>query len=470
MSKYAAGIMLVFFFTMTITPITSGVSDIEETTSIQDFGPEGMIRVQNYCIIHENPYFKIINGTSAAGGVNRNFTGILTRNSFYGIIHGEGLKPSIIHYSEQVGAIIEILPPGQRFVTNRILVISKTLICTTLSGLLEFDDKNSNGLLDTRYPLVDRSSHVILEGPDKYLNLSKSIWTTSMSAMEIINNSRASFNITLETSSNDYDFTWPGSNTGDGSVESIAITINFDFNLTDTVLPNLPVYTVTGENVEKKQAGSSNLTIKRLDCSTKYSIKIKGWDFSSNDNLLYLTTKLIISEALQITGLNNRPALLEEKLGLRTGIDYQTNNQHIKTNYDTSVGNAVQRLQGRNIDIANSNRNLGFFKWSDNYTADDELKDTTVQLDGFFKSSGRSVTGFAQGTILSTLMIAGGFVYSAGNVIDHDPELKTSSYYAEKEIPVIEPVTRALMRSNGKILFIATSIALVICIIWVKKK
>ncbi|MHA2332475.1 MAG: hypothetical protein ACXAEU_10655 [Candidatus Hodarchaeales archaeon] len=422
-------------------------------------------------ILANTPYFKIFNGsTSQMGGGT--IIGIISGTNLYGIVHGNEShqnSPHLFHSSERPVAIAEIKPLNKPYISKKIPITLKTILSTSINDLLEFEDNNGDSLFNIRRSSTNQTP-TMLDGPKKLLDLSQANWYSSVSDITV-EDTVALFNITVTAQNVPYNRTWPRSQVSNGILEEIEFLINFNFTLSDASPPDLPVFEFTGDRVTLKRTDRGYINVKNLICSTKYSIKISGWNFRNSENLLFLTTIFTFSEAVEVKGLAFMPDLLESKLGLRTELQYEASGNRFNASYDSPSVNEqlVKKIQGRILDIRNARGQLGSFGWSDDYTVDGNSRKTTMQLDGFYK---REDHGITKSTISSfkTLLVYGGFIYAAGDLINHDPELRSSSFFFLDELPIVPPAIRSISQNNGLLLFTVTTVILVASMVWLKRR
>ncbi|MFW9996027.1 MAG: hypothetical protein ACFFD4_28560 [Candidatus Odinarchaeota archaeon] len=469
-SRFSACLFLTTLISLTAfsLPVTSS-QEQEQTNGTATPERDLLERVYNPSIIASTPYFKIFNGTAAIAGGGY-IVGIVSGSGIYAVIHGNESHPNaprLIHYSERPVAVAEIKPPDKPYVSERLLITLKTLLTTSITHLLEFNDRNGDSLFSIRQSGA-MGPPFIPDEPEKLLNLSRSNWQSRVSGMTV-NNDSALFNITVTAQDVPYTREWMRSGAGNDSVDEIKFTIAFNFTLSDTSAPNIPIFEFIGGEVKLKRTISEVVKVKNLECSTKYSVKITGWDFTDSEGLIYLMTGITLSEMVEVKGLPSVPPLLAKNTGLRPEIQYSTLEGQKNASYDFPKNDeVVHKIQGKLLDIRNSQGRLGYFGWKGNYTVDGTTKETVVQLDGFFR---REDSGIARSGLrsFSTLVVTGGFIYAAGNTIEHDPELKSISFFFQQEPHIIPPAVRETLLNNSLILFAATTAFLVAFVIWLKR-
>jgi hypothetical protein len=394
-------------------------------------------------------------GTASAVGGNRDLTPVVigpvwtdrlgggdlvavkAGDALFGVRYGVSNHTNDVvifaEYKRFLGGAEVVDAQGNYLATRGIPVY--TVFAQSLSRFIEFQQRNvSDGFdltsVDQLFP-VPLTQNV----PVKALSLNTA-WALSNQTTEVADGVTY-VNFTLSASNLPYTRVLNNTNLGDGMLNRVAFTFHLTVS-THAKTAQIPWYRVTlsdGLRSEISQVqfiGYRNITGPVIGMGAKYDHLIEGWDFASMRDKLALETHLIIG--------NYIPDRTADFVHLAYGRDRADDANHTTLGNTTTVnGTAPTRPHLYTFDrvyFDDDFTRIGRFVWATSVTVDGQAATMTFNIQG-----GERLLVYHAGAYFVGFWIRGAFVYPAGQVISHDPEISTESFVALPSGVNLTPLT-----------------------------
>ncbi len=215
-------------------------------------------------------------------------------------------------------------------------------------------------------------------------------------------------------------------------IEKLEFTFHIDIAVEDVSIEGIPWFKVQVESkdddlkvLSSKEDGTRDFKGKSVSAAYKYDHYVEGWDFKD----LEKDSKLML-ESASIFG-TFVPDIVNEWFDQQfvEGIDsalgfaeYEYENAGNITNAvigeESTAPDRAHLVQKESIVFRDNWRQLGEHTWVSDVDVDNETKETYYQIHAGQNATGR---GENDDGFFKSLVVLGGYIYPAGNVIYHDP-------------------------------------------------
>ena len=302
-----------------------------------------------------------------------------------------------------------------------------TIFGQSFAGLLEFQDRNGDGLLDyNRYPDYRNDTQVDL--PVKATSLARA-WTATVPTEELEGNITW-VNFTVSTTRAPYGIVWDalGPRRGlpkDGFVDQIAFTFHLKIQIRP-VSGEVPWYKVTIDTTGPRPLGTIDFLGNRsfsgdaVAMGAKYDHLIEGWNFTAPTNRLALETRAFLGHYVP-----DRVAQFVHRLYHSEANGTTVNRTHRVTENDTAATTPTPLTPDYvyfDDEWSRATDLVGRLVWTSNVTVDGQPTLMQFQVQG-----GERFGTYVSGAGFFGFAVHGAYIYPAGAVIFHDPQLEAVS-------------------------------------------
>jgi len=231
-----------------------------------------------------------------------------------------------------------------------------------------------------------------------------------------------SVNFTVSATNLAYTHVLDSTNLSDGMLNRVAFTFHLVVGTHD-VTANVPWYRVTVDDGNRYDIthveflGYRNVTGPAVAMGAKYDHMIEGWDFAYPTDRLALETHLVFGNYIP-----ERTAEFIHQAYMRDHADDGTRTIGDATLNATAPTHPELFTRDR-VYFNDTYTRIGRFRWATNVTVDGQAATMTFNLQG----GGRIAFGH-DGAYFMGFWLRGAFVYPAGQVISHDPEISTEAF------------------------------------------
>ena len=374
-------------------------------------------------------------------------------DSTIGVLYGSTKNPHPIYlFTEFTQKIATVQIFNLRGTLEKEIELKvQTLFVFRLDAILEFSDRNNDGL----YSVVqDRF-------PPKMVNLSAvsfQISKTSSDASLSEDYLRYNVNFTARNISYQPIRDSPSNSTLDSLCFSFELTIEQN----QVNISNVPIVSIysrrTGFDTSITDK-SGSLLANRLSPRLKFSCSIVGWDYSSSKSKLLLKNTMITHEHIvtsfgKIAGKEiTREALKSTNIFSQLAYNIeqggQTKKLHLDHNENRTNEYSAQRLRKSRISLGNQIRDFLNFSWNPDVNVDGTDSLTNFQL----LTSGEADFQIHHSTTLKGLYLIGGFVFPQGEEIFYDPEVQFEEINPIFTLPMIP--NRSILEESSIIVLLS---------------
>ena len=365
--------------------------------------------------------------------------GVRAGDARVGVVYGTAAHPNKLYvfaeYKRFLGGADIYDEQGNYLATRGIPVF--TIFGQSFDGLIEFQDRDGNGLINLARYLNDTTRDL----PEKAMHLLDRAWTATTPTIET-SNGTTWVNFTVSTANVPYEIVWEqiGSlwvprhgRPADGALDTLAFTFHLKVDVRD-VQGQVPWWKVSVSDGSQRTITHVEFLENRtysgqaVAMGAKYDHLIQGWDFAQPADRLALETRAFVGYFVpQAVGQFIHAAWRTEARD-DSGYRHRAN--------DTYASDP--RLLTRDVVYFDDNwERVGRLVWQSDVLVDGRTDTMNFQVQGgeLFRAShyGQLFEGFA---------IIGAYVYPAGATIEHDPGLEaTSDLWTLPEALNLTPIT-----------------------------
>src|SRR5213080_1626800 len=381
-----------------------------------------------------------IMGTASAAGTTRDLTTVVigpvptdrfgggdlvavkAGDALFGVRYGSNAHANDIvifaEYKRFLGGADIVDAQGNHLATRGIPVY--TVLAESLSRFIEFRQVNASDGFDLTswdhlFP-VPLTQNV----PMKALPL-PTAWTLSGLSNETVAGVTY-VNFTVSATNLTYARVANNTYVGDGMLNQVAFTFHLTVDTHDRSA-KVPWYRITVDDGNREAIrhveflGYRNVTGPAIAMGAKYDHLIEGWDFAYPTDRLALETHLVFGNYIP-----ERTAEFIHAAYMRDHADDGTRILGDATLNATAPTHPELFTRDR-VYFNDTYTRIGRFRWATNVTVDGQPARMTFNLQG----GGRIAFGH-EGAYFVGFWLRGAFVYPAGQVISHDPEISTEAF------------------------------------------
>ncbi|WP_455139623.1 hypothetical protein [Candidatus Hodarchaeum mangrovi] len=436
---FFALVLILFTFTILINPLDH-ISSQTDTT-------EKPIRIVQTSV----PWHGGMNSIQA-----------ITESSMIGILYRNNENPAPLYlvtdFSQKLASVEIFTRQGTLY--DRTILQTRNTFAIQILNLVEFEDKNENGIFD-------RFNETVLQ---RRIDLSQVIFNVQTS-QSVSEENQLVYQLELKASNVDYErisqIPYPD------KLEELS----FSFNL-EVILENVKINEIPNIKIQPKDrevqitCDFQNKVINaiKLTPRLKFSCNINGWDFLFPRSKLFLELRAFSNEEIltsfkALAGMTiTRQALKQTNLlsrlqfnATRTGIVEDINLDH---NKNQTVDYSDYLFSGSKFSLRSTFREFLQFSWVQDTVVDNNSLQMRFQL---------LETGEIQARIrpqsnntVSAIFIRAGFIFPQGLDIFYDPELSVEEI--NPLITIFAPPNRSLLQPSS-ILMLSSGFVLGILII-----
>jgi len=419
----------------------------------------------------DEPMFELVTGTTREGNYSEetkdwdkaDFVGFrLSKDAWFYILYGTEENPHhITMASVQLrylgGATIQ--DKNGNDIIDEVGIPVVTVYAQAMVGLFEFQDEGytpknmfgeSNETVGAHNSLWDfkrrgegvsdwNDSFIYTEPVVKAAMLNTS-WNRSEIATSVNDNGSHHYDFALTTEHLEYgddngkvwDPDFKNDDTNDTEVAKVEFTFHIDISVEDVEIDDIPWFNVRIEGrdedlkiLSSTSAGSRDFSGKAVGAQYKFDHYIEGWDYKDPEK----DTKLML-ESFSMFG-TFVPDIVNEWFDKQFVQNIDDALGFAEYEYE-NAGNVVDAVIGENstapdrahlvqkesISFKDNWRRIGEQTWVGEVDVDNKTNKTYYQIHAGQDKSGR---GEDDNDHFKALVVLGGYIYPAGNVIYHDP-------------------------------------------------
>lgn len=419
----------------------------------------------------EELMFEVVTGTTREGKYSEetkdwekgDFVGFrLSKDAWFYIIYGTEEHPNhITMASVQLrylgGATVQDKKGNE--IIDQIGIPVVTVYGQSLLGLFEFQDEGykstnmffeSNETIGAHNNLWDfkRTNNELEDWDDSFIYtepvIKAAMLNTSWTRSEIIesrnNNGSYHYDFSLNTEKLEYgddkgkiwDPDYINDNTSYTEVKKVEFTFHIDISVEDISIDGIPWFDIqiTGSEdnldvISSSRDGTRDFTGKSVGAQYKFDHYVEGWDFKdlNKDSKLMLESVSLfgtfIPDIVNDWFNNQFVEKIDDALGFA---EYEYDNAGNVVDAvigdNSTAPDRAHLVQKESITFKDNWRKIGEQSWISDVDVDNETLDTYYQIHAGQDKSGRGENDDGH---FKALIVLGGYIYPAGNVIYHDP-------------------------------------------------
>lgn len=229
-----------------------------------------------------------------------------------------------------------------------------------------------------------------------------------------------------------WDHEFQNDDTNDTEIAKLEFTFHIDISVNDVEINGIPWYDVRidgrGDDlhvISSSSDGSRDFKGKAVDAQYKYDHYIEGWDFKDleKDSKLMLESVSIFGTFVpDIVHAWFDKQFVEDIDGALGFAEYEYDNAGNVVNAvigeESTAPDRAHLVQKESISFNDNWRKVGEQTWVSDVDVDNETRDTYFQIHAGQNQTGRTKKDDGH---FKALVLLGGYIYPAGNVIYHDP-------------------------------------------------
>lgn len=419
----------------------------------------------------DDPMFELVTGTTGEGNHSEetkdwqkgDYVGFrLSKEAWFYIIYGTEENPNHITLASLQlrylgGATIQDKNGNE--IIDQIGIPVVTIYAQTLFALFEFQDEGyeeknmfgektgnitgaHNNLWDFKRTTTDidewDNTFVYTEPVVKAAVLNTSWERSEILTSKVNGTDHFDFSLTseqLEYGDEDgkvWDQEYENDETNETQVAKVEFTFHIDISMEDITIKGIPWYDVQVDGrtddievISSTKADSRDFTGKKVGAEYKFDHYIEGWDYKDLDKdtkLMLETASMFGTFVPDIVNTWFDKQFVEEIDDALGFAEYEYENAGAVVDAvigeNSTAPDRAHLVQKESISFKDNWRQLGEQTWISDVEVDDETLGTYFQIHAGQDKSGR---GDNDDGHFKALVIVGGYIYPAGNVIFHDP-------------------------------------------------
>lgn len=350
-------------------------------------------------------------------------------DALFGVRYGSVANPNDIvifaDYKRFLGGAEIVDGDGNHLATRGIPVY--TVLAQSLRRFIEFRVDNPSEGYDLTSVDMPLSAPLTRNVPIKALSL---VAAWQLTGPTVVNTTDGTTYVNFTVGATDLVYTRISdlTNISDGMLNAVAFTFHLKIDTREKTAEVAWYRVVVGDGTRYEIRrveflGLRNVTGPVVSMGAKYDHLIVGWDFAYPGDRLALETNLVVGNYFpDRTAEFIHSAVARERADDRVPDDRNRTSLGDRTTLNETVRKPPELYTRDRVYFNDDYTRIGRFQWATNVTVDGRADTMTFNLQGGGRL--RLLTG---GAVFLGFWLRGAFVYPAGQVIMHDPELSAEA-------------------------------------------